>query len=158
MFNIMVGNPYESCNSRDVICVTTNGTIKKDGQAMMGRGVARFVRDTFQNIDTKLGNLIKAYGNRVFNLGTQEYSGKQLILFSFPNQADMSSKIDAKLIKKSIDELVDLCNKFQLKGKVYLPVPCVRIGDATWQEIKPLLASLDDRFVIYSNDSKMLEQ
>lgn len=157
MFNIMVGNPYETCNARDVICVTTNGTVKKDGQAMMGRGAAKFVRDTFKNIDTKLGELIKAYGNRVFNLGTQEYAGKPLILFSFPTQADMSSKTDAALIKKSIEELVSLCDKFQLKGKVYLPVPCVRIGDATWQEIKPLLASLDDRFVIYTNDSKSID-
>lgn len=157
MFSTMIGNPYATCNERDVICVNTNGTVKKDGMAMMGQGIAKFVRDTFQNIDAKLGRYIKEYGNRVFNLGTQNYEGKPVIIFSFPHKADMCSAVDVELIKKSVGELVALCDKFNLKGKIYLPAPSVVTGKATWEKVKPALAALDDRFVVYASDAKIFE-
>lgn len=153
----LVGNPFETCNDRDVICVITNGTVKTNGRAMMGQGIAKFFRDSFSNIDAKLGKYIKEYGNRVFNLGTQDYSGKPIIVFSFPTRADMSSKTDVDMIKKSVQELILMCDKFKLDSKIYLPAPVVTTGAASWADVAPALAALDDRFVVYSTDAKAFQ-
>jgi formylmethanofuran dehydrogenase subunit D len=40
----------------EVVVVTTNGTIKKDGACVMGRGIARQVRDSIPGIDKRLGS------------------------------------------------------------------------------------------------------
>ena len=75
----MVGNPYNSFNEFDVICVTTNGEVRKDNKAVMGAGCAKFVRDNFEGVDLKLAVYLRQYGNRVFNLGKYVYKGKTFI-------------------------------------------------------------------------------
>ena len=45
-FNTLAGNPYDFFEDGDVICVTTNAEVRKNGCAVMGRGCAEFVRDT----------------------------------------------------------------------------------------------------------------
>lgn len=156
MFTTLIGNPYDTCADRDVICVTTNGALKKDGNAIMTQGWGKFVRETFENIDAKLGKYLKTYGNRVFNLGTQHYRGKPIIVVSFPTKNDWMGQSDLGLIKKSAQELIALCNKFNLR-KVYVPVPNGSKGKLKWSEVKAALSELDDRFVVYSTDPKTFD-
>ncbi|MDU8351202.1 hypothetical protein RYA05_04735 [Pseudomonas syringae pv. actinidiae] len=149
-FTTMVGNPYTACNERDVICVTTNGEIKKNGCATMGQGCAKFVRDSFKGIDAKLGKYLKAHGNRVFNLGAQHYQGRNFVLVTFPTKHLWRANSDTALIQKSAQELVALCDKFNVTGKVYIPAPGCSNGKLKWSAVKPLLSNLDERFVVYS--------
>lgn len=150
MFTTMVGNPYGIYNERDVICVTTNGEVKKNGHATMGQGCAKFVRDSFLGIDVKLGKYIAEHGNRVFNLGTQVIGQRPFVLVSFPTKHKWRSRSDKDLIQKSVQELLELCNKFHVKGKVYIPAPGCSHGKLNWSEVEPLLSNLDERFVVYS--------
>jgi hypothetical protein len=152
-FSTLVGNPYKTCEERDVICVTTNGEVKKDGLAVMGQGTAKFARDTFQDIDVKLGKLLVEHGNRVFNLGTQIFQGKPIRVVAFPTKHKWRENSDLALIKKSVRELVQLCDKFNLT-KIYLPVPGGQNGKLKWSDVKPALTDLDERFVVYSMDEK----
>lgn len=154
----LVANPYEICSDRDVICVTTNAEIKRNGEAVMGRGCAEFVRDNFKGVPVKLAKYLKAHGNRVFNLGTQVYQGRTFVLVSFPTKHGWRSPSNKDLIRKSAQELLDLCNKFNVTGKVYIPAPGCSNGQLKWSEVKPLLSMLDERFVVYSLDASAFLQ
>ena len=47
----------------DVLFITTNGTIKKDGKAVMGRGIAAEAKSKYPSIPSKLGELLGMGGN-----------------------------------------------------------------------------------------------
>ena len=49
----------------DAYVVTTNGAIRADGAAVMGRGVALQAKSRFPGIEHALGKLIREYGNHV---------------------------------------------------------------------------------------------
>lgn len=151
-FNTLAGNPYDFFEDGDVICVTTNAEVRKNGCAVMGRGCAEFVRDTFRGSDKKLGGYLKSYGNRVFRLGQHHYRGKPFELVTFPTKNQWRDKSDLALIRKSAQELVALCNKFGY-AKIYIPIPGCSNGYLRWSQVRKELTDLDSRFVVYSLNS-----
>lgn len=152
MFRTWIGNPYDVVKERDAICVTTNGMVKRDGLAVMGRGSAEFARDTF-GVDRLLGEYLNKYGSRVFNLGLHEYKGITIRLISFPTKHHWRNKSDLKLIRTSSEQLVALANKLQLQ-KLYVPIPGCGKGQLRWDDVKKQLNGLDERFVVYSLTAK----
>ena len=127
----------------DVICITTNGTVKKDGSAVMGRGCALEAREKFRGIDKKLGSLLKVSGNGVYIL---ENFGKCIL--SFPVKHNWDEMADINLIEKSLKSLVRMVDFYGWKI-VALPRPGCGNGGLNWDDVKPILQKyLDDRFII----------
>jgi len=146
------------------ICITTNGFIKKNGCAVMGRGCAKEARERFPGIDLKLGTTISIKGNHVNHLLTitthliDESSGwGAQDIYSFPVKKYWWDQADLTLIEQSAKELVDITNK---KGytSVVIPRPGCNNGKRDWEtEVKPILNRLlDDRFYIvnYAKENK----
>ena len=156
MYQIYVGNPYETFKEGDVICTTTNGETKKDGKAVMGRGNAQFVRDTFKGVDTLLGQLLKKYGNRVVPLGKHTLHGKSFTLLTFPTKNAWRDKSDLALIEKSAREIKQLADHYGFKT-IYIPIPGCANGQLKWSQVKGVLGELDERFIIYSLNEKDFE-
>jgi hypothetical protein len=148
MYQTWVGNPYDVFNEGDVICVTTNGEIKKDGYAVMGRGSAQFARDTF-HVDQLLGQYISKYGNRVFSLGKHQYNEKSFVMLTFPTKNGFRGKSDINLIETSAKQIKAVADKYHLK-KIYIPIPGCSNGHLKWKQVKERLRILDERFIIYS--------
>lgn len=149
VYQIVTGNAYKIFNDGDVICTTTNGEVKKDGKAVMGAGVAKFVRDTFPGVDVKLAQLLNEHGNRAFKLGTYDYNGKPVVLATFPTKEkwNESSKLD--LIETSAKQLMQMADKFGWKN-IYIPIPGCSNGGLVWSQVKERLLCLDNRFIIFS--------
>jgi hypothetical protein len=63
-----VGDIWEYRES-DVIVITTNGSLTRDGRAVFGRGVARQALLRFPGIAGILGRRLAEQGNHVFDLG-----------------------------------------------------------------------------------------
>ena len=156
MYKIEVCNPYFTFNDGDVICVTTNGEIKKDGRAVMGAGNAKFARDNFPNVDLILAEFLTKYGNHVFILGKYQFNGKNVVLVSFPTKNSWRDKSDLNLIEQSSRELLGLANHFKLE-KIYLPAPGCSNGQLKWSDVKNKLSNLDDRFIVYSLDKETFD-
>lgn len=153
MYQIYVGNPYRTFNEGDVICTTTNGEVKKDGKAVMGRGNAKFVRDTFPGVDTLLAQMLQKHGNRVVPLGKHTLKGKTFTLLTFPTKHTWSDKSDIALIEKSAKEIKQLADHYKFQ-KVYIPIPGCANGQLKWSQVQNALSILDERFVIYSLSAK----
>ena len=69
----------------EAVCVTTNGIVKQNGCAVMGKGIA-LEADNLFHVSGKLGQYLQTYGNRPFNLGVAILNGIPFYLFSFPTK------------------------------------------------------------------------
>ena len=128
---------YRGPNSWTVI--TTNGFVKNNGCAVMGRGVALQAASKFPEMPKVLGERIKTGGNHVHFFSQQR-------LIAFPVKHNWFDRADLDLIQCSLFELTESLAKSQ--SKVYMPRPGCGNGQLSWSEVKPLLASLDDRFTV----------
>ena len=149
-----------------IICITTNGFIKKNGCAVMGRGIARqifkFMRPQL-NLMYEMGKLLKEVGNIVFPLC--DYKGTNILTFPVkPKHAacleSNSSEIvphlrhkfksgdfvpgwacaaDLDIIKKSAEELKEYLIQHNYKHPVYLPKPGCGAGDRSYSDVKKII-------------------
>lgn len=139
------------------ICITTNGAVRKDGCAVMGRGCAAQAKNRFPGIERDLGDLIQREGNHVHDLGYWDEPTEQN-LFSFPVKHHWREKADPELIYRSACELVNLINTqsrvvdgtlYRSWHEVAVPRPGCGNGGLEWEDVKPLIEwVLDDRFVV----------
>lgn len=140
----------------EAVAFTTNGIIRKDGRAVVGKGIAKEANDLF-HIDQKLAHFLRQYGNRAFNLGQYQNasSGAVFTLFSFPTKYDWKEDSDVTLICKSAEQLMQMCDKFQVTRCYIPPVGC-GCGNLSWEHtVKPWISQiLDDRFVVIFNNRR----
>ena len=120
-----------------VVLITTNGFVKYNGCAVMGRGCARQAKDRFPDIDRELGKKIVEHGNIPIWLGSF------MQLMSFPVKHNWWEKADPELIKKSALILKQFANS--MKRTVFvLPRPGCGNGHLDWEtEVKPVLLDLE---------------
>jgi hypothetical protein len=165
----IIGNLWEQ--EANAICITTNGFVKKDGRAVMGRGCAKEALDRYPGIDKKLGvKLLKHKFNNIPHLLLEEpkwdivsfpvkpksavFDGNNAVSHLFGNfkigdfVPGWACKADLELIKKSAELLVKRANYYNYQ-KVILPRPGCGAGELKWEDVKPILKEiLDDRFYV----------
>lgn len=152
------------------IAITTNGFIKNNGAAVMGRGIAKQISQRFPGIEYRVGAHIYQEGNIVNLIGT--FEGTKIITFPVKpkgfyvkrkNQIvkHMRGRIKSgnwcpgwaavawkPIIKNSAYQLRNMIDKEGWEN-VYLPKPGCGAGELEWKEIKPMLEEiLDDRVII----------
>lgn len=125
------------------LCVTTNGMIKKNGHAVMGRGIALQANNLY-HVSGKLATHLAAHGNVAANLGV--YDGIHVL--SFPTKNDWRDDSDINLIKRSAEQLMKIADDLNLTT-IYLPKPGCANGHLDWNDVKPVISEiLDDRFIV----------
>ena len=131
----------DDCDAR---VITTNGTVKASGRAVMGRGVAKQAKDRYIGIEKLLGMVLKTQGNHVEIL-----IHKPLALVMFPVKHEWHELADLELIAQSARELVSFADVMGWK-RVVLPRPGCGNGGLKWEsQVRPILLSvLDDRFTV----------
>ncbi len=95
------------------VCITTNGITDKNGNAVMGKGIALQAKNMF-HCEALLGKYITEYGNRCFNLGQYRRDNEVFTLISFPTKNHWKEMSDMTLIYKSAEQLVAICDKFNI--------------------------------------------
>lgn len=148
MFKELQGNLWEL--PADVRCITTNGAVRKDGAAVMGRGCALEAKQKFSGIDIALGAHIKAKGNHAVALMTHQ-NGWHLV--TFPVKKHWKDKADIRLIERSCQELMAMINVYAWQD-VLLPRPGCGNGHLDWEtEVKLVIAPLlDERVTVVTFD------
>lgn len=155
----------------DALCITTNGFVKSNGRAVMGRGCAAQAARLIPGIDLTLGSRIWSQGNDVHLLAKFGRPEARDII-SFPVKTDKlfvtrpeqivahqrrnfqlpatvpgwACVADIRIIRRSAEQLVKLTDKMGYKN-VLLPRPGCGAGELEWQQVRPVIANiLDDRF------------
>lgn len=136
----------------DVRVITTNGFVKKNGEAVMGAGCALEAAIRWPDLPSQLGDLIRQRGNRVFSIGfpiTDGESRAEYQLATFPVKHAWWEKADLALIEKSCQELVALAGMYPHTTVFVLPRPGCGNGKLKWEQVRPVLEKyFDDRFHI----------
>lgn len=105
---------------------TTNGTVKNNGQLVMGRGTAKQVADMHPGIPAILGDMVSAYGNMPFLLPHN--------LVSIPTKHDWKDEqADTELITESLNILFEGICDYQLSNwrtnpMIKMPLPGAGVG------------------------------
>jgi hypothetical protein len=112
------------------ICVTTNGFVKKNGECVMGRGIANQTKLKFPEFPALVGEKIRQFGNKVFY-----YQGYDII--TFPVKHNWWEMADLELIKQSVIQLLEIIDYFDT---VYMTKPGCHNGKLDWEtQVKPIL-------------------
>lgn len=117
-----------------VVCITTNGIVKLNGDCVMGRGNALQATQKIKGIARELGTRIKEQGNVVTYLD----EGK---VIAFPVKKAWYLKADLALIAESA-RLLRAIAIDAAKTIFYLPRPGCGNGQLEWEQVRPLLEEL----------------
>lgn len=145
------GDAWELSKHFDILCITTNGMVKKDGSCVMGRGIAYEAKNRVKGIEFILGQKITESGNHVHALDWINDNYNSTLILSFPVKHNWYEKADIELIKRSCVELVERMNSITSELNVLLPRPGCGNGGLNWEDVKAEIEPLlDDRFTIVS--------
>lgn len=134
----------------DVRVITTNGTVKKNGECVMGRGCALEAKQRYPEIPKVLGRHLSG-GKRNYPYWFPASVGI-CNLWTFPVKHEWFQRADIALIRASAEIIaswVDMPDKFGVAAinRVLLPRPGCGNGGLKWEDVKPILEPiLDDRF------------
>ena len=143
-FNIIKGDIFDYIGKADVVCVTTNGIVKTNGELVMGAGVAKAFATRYPDMPQVLGKKVNANGNIVYQGGED----KGTAILSFPTKNHFKDKADLNLIIKSAKRLLSFANKKQWK-KIIIPSPGTGLGALSKEEVYEELNKIfDNRFYI----------
>lgn len=127
----------------DVRCVTTNGIVKRNGELVMGAGIALDAMKRFPDVAKRLGDLVSRYGNRPFWLSDHR-------LLSFPTKHHWKDRSDICLIETSARTIAEHFSTFG-RASIAMTRPGCGHGGLSWPEVRSVIEPiLDDRFVVLS--------
>jgi hypothetical protein len=135
----IVGNLWDYYNVGFVVCITTNGFVKNNGEAVMGRGCAFEATQRFPDIRKQLGEHILRHGNTPvwLNIG----------LVTFPVKHSWWEEADLRLIQESARWLFEAAQSLPQRQFV-LPRPGCGNGRLCWADVKPCLEFLPDNVLV----------
>lgn len=136
------GNLWDYHKGTNWVVIPTNGFVRNDGTAVMGRGTAAQCANKFPAMPGMLGTSIKNSGNKVYSYGSPYR------IFTFPVKHNWFDLAQPDLIKKSVEELLYWVKEWGLED-VYMPQVGCGNGGLVWVDVRPLLVKkLDDRFTV----------
>ena len=133
--------------SADAYVITTNGFVKKNGAAVMGRGIAAQAAKKFPWFPKLLGDSLLSQGNHVDCFEAYD-KRPPVVLITFPVKFAWWEKADLALIERSTKELVNVVMSNRWK-QVLMPRPGCGNGQLDWNIVKPIIEPyLNERFLV----------
>jgi hypothetical protein len=118
--------------------IFTNGFVKNNGEAVMGRGTAWQAKTRYPELALRFGQFLKNHGNHV---GIFE----DIKLLTMPTKHHWIDDSDLILIKQSCIELVSL----PYKETFVMGLPGCGNGKLDWSEVRLVIEPiLDNRFTV----------
>jgi hypothetical protein len=121
--------------------VTTNNVIKRNGDLVMGAGIAKQAVQRFPRLPRILAEHIKANGNTPCLV-------KDYGILSFPTKYNWRNPSSIELIAQSAKLAMALLPE---DATCAMSRPGCGNGSLQWEQVRPVLEDiLDDRFIVYS--------
>src|SRR5438046_10271486 len=122
------------------IVVPTNGYVKRNGEAVMGRGLAFQCSKKFPVMPKLLVERLKDKGNHVNRFP------EPLRIYTFPVKHYWEDRAELGLILRSLREIALMA--YEPDVKIYMPRVGCGNGTLKWATVRPLVALLDNRFIV----------
>jgi len=127
------------------VVVTTNTTLKEDGTAVMGAGIALSAKTRFPELPKLLGEHIRCLNDNL-------YIYKPIICL--PTKTYWRHNASIELIEKGCHALVELdsvLNSVNSVERIFLPQLGCGLGGLNWErQVRPLIDSIleSERFIL----------
>lgn len=130
-------------------CVPVNCIVKRNGELVMGAGLAKAVAEMFPMLPMIFGMLFFGGGAGAYDVLCSRKDSSVRPLISFPTKRHFKDPSDISLIEGSATKLVASVDRSGHE-RVYLPRVGCGLGGLDWgREVAPLLETiLDERFLI----------
>ena len=138
------GNIWDFYDQGYWCVITTNGDRKKNGDAIMGRGIALEAARRFPDLPRMQGQRLEYNGNKLSPF-------YDLHLFCFPTKWHWWEKSDLSLIAVSAFQLANYPEEcyYPIKTPIYLVRPGCGNGELLWTDVRSVLERyLDHRFIV----------
>ena len=137
----------------DYKIITTNGFLKKNGAAVMGRGIALQAKQRFPGLELDIGESIRVYGNHA------RVISHALGIIIFPTKHNWWDSSSLRLIEQSAKSLRQLVLDFS-ESVFVMPVPGIGNGHLSLEEVLPILFKVEfpDNVILAINDYELLEK
>lgn len=152
-----------------IVCVTTNGYIKKNGEGVMGRGNALAMAKLIPDLPKALGKSLKIDGlhttmiwDRIISFPVKYHSASNLyrnaalsrVQYMYRDPDKMIPgyhlKADPELIYRSMLELNQIILEHLEWDNVYLPFPGISNGELSINDIQDSIDIADSRIIFVS--------
>lgn len=161
----MYADIWKLYDAGEIVCITTNGYVKRNGKAVMGRGTAYQAVQRWPNMPTLLGKSIRQAGNIVHLIrpellafpvkGTDGISDGTNVVTHLRRRYPKGDivpgwalKADLDIIRRSLAELAELREEYGWK-QVYLPRPGCGAGELDWEtQVRPLCREHGDWLIV----------
>jgi len=162
--NVIKANIVDIYKAGKIVCATTNGFVKKNGEGVCGKGNALALATYIPGLKFALGRHISVRGNvvgfiadRVIAFPTKPSTGTINELMTncrikFKKGELVPGfwcKSDLKLIESSMEQLNKLIETSNLE-EVYLPVPGVANGQLSYADVEPILKKGSSKIIFVS--------
>lgn len=151
MANFVKGHMLESLRKSDLFLIVTNSYIKRNGELVMGQGIANEAREKFPGLASRLGGVISSYDGHLGVYGllvSPFYPRKNFGCFQV--KTDFTEKIEIPLIIKSTKMLMEWIDSKNDTVRVDLefPIDHVSKGRGT-AEIASIIKMLPDNVNVW---------
>lgn len=139
----IIGNAWSYYGQdKTIICITTNGFLKQNGEAVMGRGIAFQAAHYFPEMPELLGEHIRKHGNvpTIF----EKYK-----LITFPVKRFWFEKASLEIIKQSAELFLKMLKE---DWTYILTRPDCNNGKLDWKDVKPIIEFLPDNVKVITNE------
>jgi len=135
------------------VIITTNGFVKKNGEAVMGRGVAYQAKQKFPELPKKLGDRLLEARSKGSEFWNKPKVFKEFKIVTFPVKHNWWEKGNLDLIELSSKVLAAAFGFYEevepFNDVIYSPRPGCNNGKLDWKDVKPILEKyLDDKLII----------
>lgn len=152
---LVKGNLWDTKD--DIILVTTNAFVKKNGELVMGRGAAREANRLYPELSQTLGRFIndyfepRQYGVLVlFPNQIKNSEGKYLGAFQVKYNWWENARLD--LINLSTNMLIGAMKDIFIDKTCSMNFPGIGNGKLTYDEVYPIIKYLPDSVTIYMKE------
>lgn len=141
------GDMWSAFDAVDHFVITTNAFIKNNGALVMGRGIAKQVRDKYIGVDLIAGDMIKSACGHLGFYGVIGSPNSQLWLFQVKRHFQTAAELD--LIEESARMLAERARVWHNKTFA-LNFPGIGNGRLDYAQVKPLLDVLPNNVTVWS--------
>jgi len=117
------------------VAITTNGTVKADGRAVMGRGCAAQAAVMHPGIAKRYGTMLKGGDHKVYIIAKR--------MFAFPVKHHWREDANIDLIQTSLCELARFKVRMGIPS-IVLPRPGCGVGNLSWDLVREYCAVYGD--------------
>ncbi|MCB0093315.1 MAG: hypothetical protein KDE54_35745 [Caldilineaceae bacterium] len=146
------GDIWSVYEETDLFCITTNSTLKRTGDLVMGAGIALQAAQRFPMLPSALGAAIRMNGcaSRFYGLLVSPRWPTAKIA-AFQTKIDWRKPSATHFIATSVDQLCAWLADHPT-ARVDLPFPGIGHGGLTPAQVMPIIARLSDNVHIWTHD------